>query len=64
MKNYNIEYNTFIKYKAIVYSASSEDITTVFSNGVKVLDDRKITYADESEIIKDVNAAWSAVTRR
>ena len=51
-------------FSAIVYSASSEDITTVFSNGVKVLDDRKITYADESEIIKDVNAAWSAVTRR
>ena len=51
-------------FSAIVYSASSENITTVFSNGVKVLDDRKITYADESEIIKDVNAAWSAVTRR
>lgn len=51
-------------FSAIVYSASSEDIRTVFSHGVKVLDERRLTYADEKSIIDDVNSAWSNIIRR
>ncbi len=51
-------------FSALVYSASSEDIKTVFSAGKIVLDDRKITYADEKEIIRDVNSAWADILRR
>ena len=51
-------------FSAIVYSASSEDIRTVFSKGRKVLDERRITYADEKKIIEDVNAAWLDILRR
>ena len=51
-------------FSAIVYSASSEDIRTVFSHGVKVLDERRLTYADEKSIIDDVNSAWSDIIRR
>ena len=51
-------------FSAIVYSASSEDIRTVFSKGRKVLDERRITYADEKKMIEDVNAAWLDILRR
>lgn len=51
-------------FSSIVYSSTSEDIKYVFSFGKKLLENRKLTYIDEKELIKDVNDSWNDILGR
>ncbi len=51
-------------YSALIYSTSSEDVDTVFSQGEILMENRVLQTLDESEIIHKVRECWEDILSR